>query len=120
MRLIWQPPKINSMMAHHESGAEHSAFVVTGGYRSDGSIIPGRDFFQAAIAETNFEITGDNIQVGFVQIQEELHANIKEAIVSPTWEWNRVTYRENGDVVTSPRNIVDTGELLNSQEWKFV
>lgn len=117
MRLIWQPPKINSMMAHHESGAEHSVFVVTGGYRSDGSVMPGRDFFQSAIDKTNFTITNGDIETGFNQINEELHINIKDAIASKQWEWDRTTYRRNGEVATSPRNIVDTGELLNSQSW---
>lgn len=32
------------------------------------------------------------------------------------YEWPRVTERVNGEVVSSPRDIVDTGELQDSQE----
>ena len=31
------------------------------------------------------------------------------------WAWPRVTRRRSGEVVGSPRNIVDSGELLNSK-----
>ena len=31
------------------------------------------------------------------------------------WAWPRVTSRRNGEVVGSPRTIVDSGELLNSK-----
>ena len=39
---------------------------------------------------------------------------IKAAIAADAWEWPRPTERTNGDVVFSPRDIVDTGELYDS------
>jgi len=39
-----------------------------------------------------------------------------DAIVDEIWEWTRPTDRSNGETVTSPRDIVDSGELLDSLE----
>ncbi|WP_310424884.1 hypothetical protein [Chamaesiphon sp. VAR_48_metabat_135_sub] len=38
-----------------------------------------------------------------------------EAISDDQYEWPNQTLRQNGDVVGSPRNIVDTGKLVGSQ-----
>lgn len=40
----------------------------------------------------------------------------KAAIESPIWEWDGITLRKNGEIVGSPRSIVDTGELRDSQQ----
>nr|WP_290224193.1 hypothetical protein [Trichocoleus desertorum] len=37
-------------------------------------------------------------------------------ITSDKWDWPRTTHRQNGEVVESPRSIVDTGELRDSQQ----
>ena len=39
---------------------------------------------------------------------------------SDKWDWPRTTHRQNGEVVTSPRNAVDTGDLINSQEIEYL
>ncbi|QKQ75656.1 hypothetical protein [Nostoc sp. TCL240-02] len=46
-----------------------------------------------------------------VEAQAEAFQN---AIVSDIWEWPRETLRQNSDVVSSPRDIYDTGELYDS------
>jgi hypothetical protein len=38
-----------------------------------------------------------------------------EKLASPEYDWPRPTVRSNGRTVTSPRNIIDTGELEGSQ-----
>ncbi|QLE42216.1 hypothetical protein FD723_18525 [Nostoc sp. C052] len=38
----------------------------------------------------------------------------QNAIASDIWEWPRETLRQNGDLVGSPRNILDSEELYNS------
>jgi hypothetical protein len=35
---------------------------------------------------------------------------------SEKWDWPRMTHRQNGEVVGSPRSAVDTGDLINSQQ----
>lgn len=46
-----------------------------------------------------------------VEAQGEAFQN---AIASDHWEWPRETLRQNGDLVKSPRDIYDTGELYDS------
>lgn len=41
---------------------------------------------------------------------------LDEAMQESTWNWPGTTFRQNGEVVSSPRNIVDTGELINSKK----
>jgi hypothetical protein len=43
----------------------------------------------------------------------------KAAIESPIWEWDGITHRRNGSIASSPRDIVDLGELRDSQEISF-
>ncbi|MHC5825518.1 MAG: hypothetical protein ACYT04_59130 [Nostoc sp.] len=38
----------------------------------------------------------------------------QDAIASDIWEWPRETLRQNKDLVSSPRDIYDTGELHDS------
>lgn len=46
-----------------------------------------------------------------VEVQGDAFQN---AIASDIWEWPGETLRQNGDLVSSPRDIYDTGELYNS------
>lgn len=48
------------------------------------------------------------------QVVDELADICQEEIKSDQWEWAGITRRKNGETVGSPRNIVDTGELLDS------
>jgi hypothetical protein len=120
MRLNWNPPKIKEMRSHHTSEADHTATVVFGGYRPDGTSMPARDFFSDAIARTDFSLGNGGIEPEFIDLNERLHESIKESISDEKWEWDKTTYRRNGEVVDSPRNIIDTGELLNSQSWEAI
>lgn len=43
--------------------------------------------------------------------------NCRAAIESEVYDWtDTITYRQNGEIVTSPRDSDDTGELKNSQQ----
>lgn len=121
MRITFNAPKIPAYKARHNSDANYSTIVVNGAYRDDGSIMPARDFISDAVAMTDFSIcNGADIKQEFIDINNRLHTNIKSSIQSDKWEWDRETCRKSGQVVDSPRNIVDTGELLNSQSWSLV
>lgn len=37
-----------------------------------------------------------------------------DELANPKWDWPGVTKRRNGEVVGSPRDRVDTGELIDS------
>lgn len=127
MNLEWNPPNISDRAAHLISGAEHSSSVVFGFERKDGSIAPARDFFSAAVNETDlqgifageFNRSGSTDQA-FEEATRSLHEAIKDAIKSDRWQWNKTTKRKNGETVSSPRDAVDTRELLNSQSIDWV
>ncbi len=46
---------------------------------------------------------------------ERLSHAYDEALTDEVWEWDGTTYRRNGDVVDSPRDVVDTGKLFDSK-----
>lgn len=46
----------------------------------------------------------------------ELSGRFQQAIRTPAYGWPRNTLRQNGQMVGSPRDIVDTGTLLRQQQ----
>ena len=54
------------------------------------------------------------------QIGEQWYDNIKDEISSVKWEYPGETKRKSGEIAGSPRNIVDTGQLLNSAEFEMI
>lgn len=125
MKLRWNPPEIKNRTARLHSRAPHSADVVFGKARDDGTEMPARDFFSAAIAEFNFEEMflynfDEGSDQAFEAMTEALHELIKFMIQDPRWQWDRVTIRSTGEIASSPRNITDTKELLNSQEVEYL
>jgi P2-related tail formation protein len=46
---------------------------------------------------------------------EALSDAYDDAITDEVWEWDGITHRRNGEVVGSPRNILDTEELIDSK-----
>ena len=47
---------------------------------------------------------------------KELDQKLDHQFFESKWEWPRLTRRRSGQLVGSPRNIIDTGELLNSKQ----
>ncbi|MBN3875197.1 hypothetical protein [Nostoc sp. JL23] len=45
---------------------------------------------------------------------DALADSFQNVIASDIWKWPRETLRQNGDLVSSPRDIYDTGELYDS------
>jgi cephalosporin hydroxylase len=57
------------------------------------------------------------ITKAFTKTAEVYAEQLQEELDTPQWEWTgRKTERENGSIVGSPRDINDTGELLDSQQ----
>lgn len=54
-------------------------------------------------------------------VGEELSPQFREQFEKEVYAWkgkNFFTRRKNGEVVSELRNIIDTGALQNSQQWK--
>jgi hypothetical protein len=49
-------------------------------------------------------------------IKSTLSEALHKALEGSYWNWPRETLRQNGRVVSTPRNIVDTGKLKKSQK----
>ena len=54
------------------------------------------------------------IQAGGAQVESALPALLDEALESNVWSWPGQTFRQNGSMAGSTRNIVDTGKLKGS------
>ena len=51
----------------------------------------------------------------FAETGQDLSQAIQEDFEHPIWQWRRATKRKSGEIAGSPRNIVDTGALRDSQ-----
>lgn len=68
------------------------------------------------MAKFNLDLSqlNDVINKAFDVAIEAQAEDFQAAIAADAWEWPRPTERTNGDVVFSPRDIVDTGKLYDS------
>ena len=55
----------------------------------------------------------------FTETSEGLEQHLVGMFDDPVWGWPNQTKRQNGQVVGSPRNIVDGGDLRGSQTLEF-
>lgn len=62
----------------------------------------------------NGEAIGDALEEAFHQANERLGDAFTQEITQNKWEWPNETERENGEVASSPRDIVDLGNLRRS------
>ena len=62
------------------------------------------------------KIVTRNAEKSFVRYSRVLYNKFTEEFATTKWSWPRKTLRKNGMLVDSPRDIIDTGRLLNSQE----
>jgi hypothetical protein len=61
----------------------------------------------------------NNLSVAFEKTAIDLAAFYKDEFENKIWDWPRTTTRVNGETVSSPRNIVDTGALRDSQKLEI-
>lgn len=120
--LKFDPPKINTPVAHYEWNCDHAAITHNGAVMRNGTRIPARPWCDVAIAETDLGQVfrkhygaTESLQAAWELTAFETGDRFKEMISSERWQWDGITHRRNGETVGSPRNIVDTRELLESQ-----
>lgn len=49
---------------------------------------------------------------------QELTQGLKDSLESPVFSWGTVTVRKNGDIVSDPRDAIDTGNLRDSIQFE--
>lgn len=52
----------------------------------------------------------------FRKTVNQVESELTRAFDKPVWDWDGQTQRRNGEVAGSPRNIVDSGKLRDSQQ----
>ena len=77
----------------------------------------------AVQVKASFKLTGSNANQLKLRVPQVLSSygkvlgdQLKEEIKTPQFSWPRQTKRKNGQTVSSPRDIVDLGGLLRSQQ----
>ena len=76
----------------------------------------------STILSSNFSKSkslGKLIKDSFVKLSSNFGEEMQNSIQSPIWNWPRYTLRQSGDLVGSPRDIVDLGGLINSYSISF-
>ena len=74
----------------------------------------------STILSSNFSKSkslGELIKDSFVKLSSNFGEEMQNSIQSPIWNWPRYTLRKSGDLVGSPRDIVDLGGLINSYSF---
>jgi hypothetical protein len=123
MQLDWDPPRPTLSKGQFEWAVDYAADVHEGRERRDGSDMPARPFAMAAVDESDpeelfrhlFIENNLDFDAAFIAFLDWYNEAFEFYIEDDRWEWDRTTLRRNGQVVTSPRDAVDTGNLLRSQ-----
>jgi hypothetical protein len=127
-RLNWHPPEIPSMKAVFYNLDPASVFAHEGFTRKDDSEAPDRPFITYGAEGVNIKDTiKDNynnqphvggVARAFEATAQIIHDEIMELITEDVWEWDRTTKRKSGEIVDSPRNIVDLGGIRDGQRFE--
>jgi hypothetical protein len=73
------------------------------------------------MTKINIDLTQLNkkLDQAFSKTSRNLNDKFREKIESVEWDWDRRTRRQNNTVVDSPRDIVDLGNLRDSQDMQI-
>lgn len=118
----WNPPQLNYKKATYSWNVPYAADVHEG-VITNNAVKPARPWTDYAVgqidAEKEFQAAyndTEDLTESFQSLVSVYFGEFQNAITSPIWRWNRVTYRKSGEVVSSPRDIYDLGNLFRSQE----
>jgi hypothetical protein len=126
MTLTWNPPTLPAQkVAVHENTAAHATPVHEGARLNNGGVIEPRPWMTQAylgglydpVAEFAKQYRRTNslataFQATALGGQREMFTLLRADV----WSWPNETRRRNGEVVGSPRNIIDRGELYDNQQ----
>lgn len=117
----WNPPKLTVNKAVYEWGVDYATDVHEGAIRGD-TVFPARPWTDDAIGRTDLEkefrqayIDTEDLNQSFEDLAQIMFNEFHVSMASDIWTWPRTTFRKNSDVVDSPRDIVDLGNLYESQ-----
>ena len=73
-----------------------------------------KEEFSTILNSSKSKSLGEAIKDSFVKLSNGFGEEMQNSIRSSIWNWPRYTLRKSGDLVGSPRDIVDLGGLINS------
>lgn len=119
-KLIWNDCTVEPQSALFGWADEKALEVHEGGFRGDESMTPARRWTDEGLAncdpmEEFVNYFDGSFEQAFQAMAGELADAFQEAFDAPIYDWDRITLRSTGELVGTPRDIVDTGELRNSQ-----
>ena len=119
-KLIWNDCTVEPQSALFGWADEKALEVHEGGFRGDESMMPARRWTDEGLANCDpmkefVNHFDGSPEKAFQAMADELSDAFQEAFDAPVYDWDRITLRSNGELVGTPRDIVDTGELRNSQ-----
>lgn len=127
-KLTWKPPALpRQKEAVHSNTAEYAAIVHNGATLRNGGDYPASPWMLTAYfgSPAGFDPVSnfvdrfnsrESISDAFHDTANKANSEMKRLLRGKFWDWPRTTKRRNGTEVSSPRDKVDTRNLLNSQE----
>lgn len=121
-------------IATYAYSAPESVGVHEGYTTRNGTVFPSRPWISLTVEQYDFlsalKTRIETLQqtlpfdAALVKAFDDLAGDFGEAmqqnIQNPIWQWPRITERQSGEIVFSPRNIVDLGTLLKSYSLEIV
>ena len=73
----------------------------------------------------DWNLPNELIESAFKELVEGFNDQLREEIEAEKWEWSGITNRKvgagrTGKIAGSPRDIVDTGDLRDSQSFDYI
>lgn len=126
MELTWNPPQIESKTCTYEWTVDYAS-EVHNGFEGFSERTPARPWVYKTVQQyfdvpaelsENF-LNSKDINQAFIDTAVDLSDAFSSVMKLPVFYWPNVTKRTNDEVVGSPRNIKDQGDLINSQRYFF-
>ena len=121
----WNPPMVYDRTCTYEWDVPHAALAHEGAIGDD-FIYPARPWADHAVgqvdAEAEFKVAWDeteNLNDSFKSLASVYFGEFHIAMADPIWNWPRITERQSGEIAGFQRNIIDLGDLYNSQKMTF-
>lgn len=120
----WNDPGIEDVTLKFTWGVNYASAVHEGDPHTGR---PARPWTDDVIAKNDiegifvdcFEESGYEIHQAWEMFASKMNTLFREQIESPVYDWYGTTVRRSGEIVDSPRNIVDLGNLRDSQRWEL-
>jgi hypothetical protein len=122
----WNPPQLSIHTARYEWDVDYATKVHEGDVTASGGIYPARPWTDDALSRTDIEkefrqawIDTEDLDIMFRDVGTVMFNEFHVSMADEKWNWPRTTHRKNQTVVDSPRDIIDLGNLYNSQSLEF-